>query len=122
MEPLTREKIMVMRTETVYLILNQHGVDRMTKRLPTVGRDEVPVRLHVKIDHKAFQTPVLERTVEIVNWRGGIDLEDVQFTGTYITEEEAEIIRARRLAKMREILETQGYTVTHPEDEDAGQD
>jgi hypothetical protein len=108
---------MVMRTETIYLILNQHGVDRMTKRLPSVGRDEVPVRLHIKIDPKVFQAPTLERTVEIVDWRGGIDLEDVQFTGTFITEEEANIIRARRLAKMREILETQGYSVSHPDDE-----
>jgi hypothetical protein len=110
---------MVMRTETVYLILSRSGVDRMTKRLPAVTRDEIPVRLIVRIDPKAFQAPVLERTVEIVDWRGGIDLEDVQFTGTFITEDEAAIIRARRLAKMREILETQGYTVTHPEDEDA---
>jgi hypothetical protein len=108
---------MVMRTETIYLILNQHGVARMTKRLPPVGRDEVPVKLHVRIDPNAFQTPVLERTVEIVDWRGGVDLEDVQFTGTFITEEEANIIRARRLAKMREILEGQGYSVSHPSDE-----
>ncbi len=42
---------------------------------------------------------------------------DVDFEGRAITAEEAQIIREKRLEKMRVILEAQGYTVEKPEEE-----
>jgi hypothetical protein len=98
--------------DTIYLVADRAGIRKMTKSLPVVGRDQIPVKLTIEVDPKAFQTPVLERSVTIMDWRDGIDLEDVRFTGNFITEEEAEVIKQRRIAKMREILENQGYTVS----------
>lgn len=93
----------------------------MTKGLPAVSHDEIPVKLNLDIDPKAFRTPVIERSVSIVDWREGIDIEDVQFKGQFITEEEAEVIKQRRLAKMREILEGQGYKIVTPEELELGE-
>lgn len=91
----------------------------MAKRLPGVARDEIAVRLDIEIASEAFRQPVITKAVQIVDWREGIDLEDVEFRGSFITPEEAETIRQRRLAKMREILEGQGYKIVGPEDEAA---
>jgi hypothetical protein len=42
-------------------------------------------------------------------------MNDVEFRQSIITPEEAEMIRQRRLEKMRSILKAQGFTVTEPE-------
>lgn len=107
--------------DTVYLIVSRRGVQRMTKNLPSTARDEVPVRVKVEMEESAFRTPVIEKEVYIDDWREGIDMADVDFKGGAITEEEAQIIRDQRLAKMREILTTQGYTVVPPEQEEKEQ-
>ena len=100
--------------ETIFLAVDRAGVRRMTKRLPDLNRGEIPVKLVVEIDDTAFREPVIERHVHVTDWREGIDIADIQLKESIITEQEAELIRARRLAKMREILEGQGYEVNDP--------
>lgn len=103
--------------EVVYLVVSPYKVERMTKNLPTTRRGEIPVKLTVNVDAKAFREPVIEKEVSIDDWREGIDIADVEFDGSVITKEEAEVIRERRLAKMKDVLESQGYQVTKPESE-----
>lgn len=97
--------------ETIYLLVDARGVQGMRKSLTTTKRGEVCVKLNIEMPAKAFNPPMLEQTVVINDWRDGIDLEDVQFRNSVITEEEAEVIRQRRLEKMKEVLESQGYKV-----------
>src|SRR5215217_720626 len=101
--------------ETIYLVVSPYKVERMTKNLPGLSRGEIPVKLTITVDEKAFREPVISKEVHIDDWREGVDIADVEFRGSVITEEEAEIIKQRRLEKMRGILEAQGFTVTEPE-------
>lgn len=111
-----------MMRETIYLTVSRRRVERMTKSLPGLARGEVPVKLVVTVEDAAFREPVIERHVTVADWRDGIDLADVEFTEATITEAEAELIRARRLTTMCQVLEAQGYTVTAPPaDGEAGQ-
>lgn len=104
--------------EVIYLVVNRNKVERMTKNLPSLGRGEIPVKVSVTIEDTAFRTPVIEKEVYVEDWREGIDMADVDFNGLAITEEEVKVIRERRLAKMKEILESQGYSVEKEEDEE----
>lgn len=88
----------------------------MAKKLPNIYRGEVIVKLNVHVTDKAFNPPTLDQEVYVDDWRKGIDLEDVEFRQNIITKEEAEEIRQRRLTKMREVLEGQGYQVMPPEE------
>jgi hypothetical protein len=108
--------------ETIYLVINRRGVERMTKRLPELKRGEIPVKLTVSVADTAFREPVIERDVEIVDWRDGLEISDVELRESFITEEEAAVIRQRRLAKMRELLEQNGFTVTPSEQEEEDED
>lgn len=101
--------------ETIYLVVSPYKVERMTKNLPGLSRGEIPVKLTITVDEKAFREPVISKEVHIDDWRDGVDIADVEFRGSVITEEEAELIKQRRLEKMRGILEAQGFTVTEPE-------
>jgi hypothetical protein len=101
--------------EIIYLVVSPYKVERMTKNLPSLHRGEIPVKLTVNVDAKAFREPVISKEVYIEDWREGIDIADVEFKSNIITEEEAEQIRQRRLEKMRDILQEQGYMVTEPE-------
>lgn len=101
--------------EVIYLAVSHQRVERMTKRLPDLARGEIPVKLVIEVDPTAFREPVIERHVHVADWRDGIDIADVELREAIITEEEAALIRARRLAAMRAILEAQGYSVTEPE-------
>ncbi len=103
--------------DVVYLVCNQQKVVRMTKNLPDLYRGEIPVKLTVTVPKEAFGTPTLDQEIYVEDWRKGIDLEDVEFKHNIITQEEAETIRQRRLERMQEILEAQGYEVTKPESE-----
>lgn len=107
--------------DTIYLVATRTKIDRMTKSLPGVQRDEVLVKVEIEISPDAFKPPVVVQKVVINDWRDGIDIEDVQFKGGVITPDEAEVIRQRRLAKMRSILEQQGFTVIDPDEEDGQQ-
>lgn len=103
--------------DTIYLIVNKSGVQSMRKSFVGTKRDEVCVKLNVTVAEKAFQPPILEQNVAVEDWRDGVDIEDVKFERNVITSEEAEIVKERRLAKMTNILESQGYQVIKPEAE-----
>ena len=100
--------------EIIYLRISHGRIEGMTKSLPSHHRGEIIAKVEVVVDPGAFREPVIERKVHIEDWRQGIDLGDVQFSNPVITEDEAELIRARRLARMREVLEAQGFTVEPP--------
>lgn len=102
----------------IYLVADRSGVRRMTKSLPSIYRGEIPIKVAVTIEDTAFRTPVIEKSIVIDDWREGIDMADVEFKKDIITAEEADIIRRKRLEKMREILTDNGFTVVkQPEDE-----
>lgn len=100
--------------EVIYLAVSPRKVERMTKSLPQLSRGEIPVKLIIEVDQAAFREPVIERHVQITDWREGIDLGDLDLRESVITEEEAQVIRDRRLARMRAVLEDHGYQVTQP--------
>ena len=88
----------------------------MRKTLPGVRRGEIPVKLTINVPPEAFSPPTLSQEITVNDWRQGIELSDVEFKHDIITPEEAEVIRQRRLEKMRSILEGQGFTVTEPKE------
>lgn len=100
--------------ETIYLYADKWGVNRMTKNLGQVKRGEIPIKLELVVDETAFREPVIEKKVVVEDWRQGVDIADVDFTETFITEEEAAKVREMRFEKMTEILQKQGYTVAKP--------
>jgi hypothetical protein len=100
--------------ETIYLAVSRRRVERLSKRFPDLKRGEIPVKLTVTVDEGAFREPVIEREVTICDWRDGIDISDVDFTESFITEQEAELIRAQRLEAMSKVLQSKGYTVRKP--------
>lgn len=99
--------------EVIYLTASRSGVgSTVRKNLPTnLGRGEVPIKVVVEIAADAFAPPVIEQSIYIENPYKGIDLEDVHFEGSTITEPEAELIRQKRLEKAANILKANGYTV-----------
>jgi hypothetical protein len=103
--------------EIIYLVVSRQRVERMTKNLPQLSRGEIPVKLILEVAPGAFREPVIERHVVVDDWRDGIDLADVNFTETFITEAEAAIIRQRRLDKMAELLAEHGWKVDRPVEE-----
>lgn len=98
--------------DTIYLTVDRRGVQSMRKSYQGASRGQAVVKLNVTVDENAFKPPVLEQNVVVSDWSDNIDMEDVKFERNIITEEEAQIVKQRRLEKMREILEAQGYTVT----------
>jgi hypothetical protein len=105
--------------DVIYLVVARLGVQRMTKNLPSLNRGEIPVKLNLNVEDNAFREPVIVKEVEIADWRQGVDIADVEFKEAVITEEEAALIRERRLEKMREVLVQQGYTVTKDQAEES---
>lgn len=100
--------------DTIFLVMDHGGVRRMTKSPPTHQRGEIAVKVLVEADEKAFSEPTIVRRIVVDDWRDGLDLADVEFRQDFITPEEAEAIRAKRLAKMQEILEDHGYKIEPP--------
>jgi hypothetical protein len=98
--------------ETIYLRVSRSKVEGMTKNLPDLRRGEIPVKLVIEVDAGAFREPVIERHVKVTDWREGIDIADLDLRESVITEAEAQLIRDRRLAQMRKILEDHGFSVT----------
>lgn len=101
--------------EIIYLRVDRSGIRGMTKSLPQLRRGEIPVKLELVVEDDAFRTPVIEKRVVVEDWREGIDIADVDFKETLITEDEAKLIREQRLARMKQVLEAQGYEITKPE-------
>jgi hypothetical protein len=100
--------------ETIFLVVSRHKVEKMTKSLPQLRRGEIPVKLVIEVAETAYREPVIERKVIIEDWREGIDISDVDFKETFITEEEAALIREQRLKRMAAMLESHGYAVVAP--------
>lgn len=98
--------------DVIYLRVSRRKVEAMTKSMPGLYKGDIPVKLTITVDDKAFREPVIEQTVEINDWQEGIDIADVELKQSVITPEEAALIRERRLDKMREILQENGYTVS----------
>jgi hypothetical protein len=97
--------------DVVYLVVSRAGVQSMRKSLPTLHRGEIAVKVHITASEKSFAPPTIEQRIDIQDPYQGVDLEDVHFNGATITQEEAEIIRQRRLARAAEILAANGYKV-----------
>ena len=104
--------------DVIYLTVNRQGVQSMRKSYTGAKQGEAIVKLSVTVPEEAFSPPVLEQHVIVNDWREGIDLEDVKFEQNVITEAEAEMVKQKRLAKMQEILESQGFTVSKEEVEE----
>jgi hypothetical protein len=102
--------------DTIWLTCNPNGVVKMTKSQPRTAAGSIAVKVLVTVDGNAFQPPALEREIKVADWRDGVDFADVDLKVATITEQEAELIRKQRLAKMRDILESQGFLVTPLED------
>jgi hypothetical protein len=100
--------------EIIYLRVSRHRVEGMTKRMPELQRGDIPVKLTIVVDDAAFREPVIEHRVHVTDWRQGMDLPDLELRDGIITEQEAEVIRTRRLAAMRKVLEDHGYGITEP--------
>ena len=83
--------------DVIYLVVNANQVVRMTKTLPSLKRGEVPIKVSVSVD--------------VTDWQKDVRLNDLELRQNFITEEEAEIIKSRRLERMQEILSNNGYTV-----------
>ncbi len=89
---------------------------RMARNLPILNRGEHVLKVEVEVAPEAFRNPVLTKKVIVNDWREGIDIADVDFKETFITEEEAATIRQNRLEKMQEILRNNGFEVTRVEE------
>ncbi len=103
--------------DTIYLTINRNKVEKMTKNYQDTRKSEICVKLNVKVDDKVFGNPTIEQNIFIDDWNKGIDLADVEFKKNIITKEEADLIREKRLEKMKEILTAEGYTISKIEDD-----
>ena len=97
--------------ETIYLYANKYGIDRMRKTLTDFKRGEIPIKLIVEVDDNAFGIPSIEKYIIIDDWGSAVDIEDVNFDKNIITPDEANIIKNKRIEKMKQILESQGYEI-----------
>jgi hypothetical protein len=111
---------MITMKDTIYLVLSQYKVERMTKNPPATGRGELAVKVVVEARQSAFREPTLVREITVTDPMEGIGLDDIELTQPYITEEEAAMIRARRLENMAEQLRSRGYAVLRAPDMDKG--
>lgn len=98
--------------DVAYLVVSRRGIESMRKSLPDLKRGEIAVKVVLEVESNAFAPPTIEQHIHIEDPYRGVDLADVHFTGSTITEEEAELIRSRRLAKAAEILAANGYQVS----------
>lgn len=97
-----------------FLYADSWGVNRMSKNLGLVKKGEIPIKVEVEIEESAFREPIVEKKILVSDWRQGVDIADVDFKETFITEEEAAKIRQMRFEKMSEILKGQGYEIVAP--------
>lgn len=51
--------------DKIYIVANDTGVTRMTKRYPALGRDEIGVAVTVNIPDSAFRSPVIGFSVDV---------------------------------------------------------
>lgn len=51
--------------DKVYLVISSDGVQRMTKRAPSLYRDEVAISISVSVPDSAFRSNVVAVTLEV---------------------------------------------------------
>lgn len=104
--------------DTIYLICSKEKVEGMRKSIVDMRKGNILVKLKVEVEPKAFGPPTIEKEIYVEDWIKGVDLQDVEFKQNIITKEEASIIRKRRLDKMKEILEKEGYEIKEPAEQE----
>jgi len=102
--------------DVIYLTVTRNKVEKMTKNIPYLRKGEYVMRVEVTVDDDAYTEPMVTKEVHVDNWRQGIDVSDVEFSEPYITEEEAETIRANREAALIESLKAKGYKIEKVEE------
>lgn len=100
--------------DTIFLRVSRNRVEGMTKSLPQLRQGEIVVKVEVRVDQAAFRSPTLVRFVEVTDWREGLDF-DVELRESFITEQEAQMIRDRRIRELVGALELRGYKVSGPD-------
>ena len=108
--------------DTVWLVATRNKIDRMTKGLPATDRGELAIKVNVTVPPGAFAPPVLEMALDVQDWRDGTELGDLDLKQGVITQQEADLIVQRRIAKMADILRERGAVVTWPATEETGED
>lgn len=98
--------------DVIYLVVNANQVVRMTKNLPSLKHGEVPIKISVSVNDDAFHLPTISREIIISDWQKNVRLNDLELRQNFITEEEAEMIKQKRLEAMQDILSNNGYIVT----------
>lgn len=102
--------------EDIYLVLSRQKVERMTKRIPSVYKGEIIVKVRVKADSSAFREPTLVREIVVTDPFDGMAPADVEFSQPFITEAEAQQIRETRRQRLVEDLMALGYKIEPPEE------
>jgi hypothetical protein len=51
--------------DTVFLAVDRSGVVRMTKRWPSLSRDEIGVKITVNVPDTAFRSPVIAASLDV---------------------------------------------------------
>jgi hypothetical protein len=108
--------------EVIYLAASKYGVRGMWKNMPSLQRGEIPIKISLEIEERAFREPSIQQEIIITDWREGIDIPDADIHELVITQEEAEIIKARRLEAMVGILKAKGYDILPPDTQEQAAD
>jgi hypothetical protein len=104
--------------QTIYLIATPGGIDRMTKRQPDHNRGELPIKVTVNLPSSLFAPPTISQEITIADPFRDVEIgRDVELRQLFITQDEADVIKRRRMQEMREVLEAAGYKVEAPEDQ-----
>lgn len=51
--------------DTVYLVANDEGILRMTKRPPTLNREEIGVSVRIAIPDSCFRSPLVSVSIDV---------------------------------------------------------
>lgn len=107
--------------DVIYLVVTPRRVERMTKSMPSTFKGEIVVKVVVEVPSGAFGPPVLEQRIVVEDWQQGIVLDDLDLRNGIIIQEEAPLIRERRLMQMARVLADNGYVVTEAGEQLAGE-
>jgi hypothetical protein len=102
--------------ETIYLRVSRNKVEGMTKKMPGLYKGELPVKLNIEIPDKSFGTPTIEKDVRIDTATPELTAADLNIKSLTITETEFAKIKEERRTAMIEQLQSDGFTVTAPEE------
>jgi hypothetical protein len=98
--------------DIIFLRCDHAKVLGMTKSVPQTRRGEIAIKVNVTVDNGAYGPPVIEQNIEVVDWADVIGhdsaLVDLALKRPFITAEEAELIKERRLQELAESLRATG--------------